>query len=867
MTTLNTTIATVTQRTSDMGTMNTPVDRAAFSRSVTADITNIVRQLNEVHKVLGGTLISESGLEALDKGLSGNVIKTHIDATAASAVAYWSPVKGRANTIKETVDVLLSELSRLENLISTIEDISEFDPSALLSSIAENALDLIQLASDTMGPDYVLNGDGVPVLTYSISQAVDAIGALFTGYVATGNTYDNSFPALTWNISLSEINIDTTLAQSVITNLPADLTAIRAFTGMTNASDNSPTYSAYGTTYYLGDGTSLEEALFDLDNQIFTVASSIPALQDLENVLSVGNATGGNDIDLNNADALTFGTTRVERFGDVVYVYGAGGWAFDNDLDVHWGNMVVGARAFYESLNERFILETLPLVADGWDGENDSILIKTGNRTVTDAATYLGGSGGIQILTGDASSSGASASPYSGTITIRTGNVSTPGLSYGGYSGGLTVESGTSAHNYSGSAYFGSGDSSGASAYSGSANFRSGNSWAGATGAVNISTGYAANGASGDIYISTGYGTGGYGGISLTAGAMTEQVRQSTQSYRLRVDYPSVTRNIWNLNSSGANRLLTFGDETFTQNEQINEVDFGRYTQQSNEGRGFINPNLLVLRENWERTPRSIQQWGSPWANIHWSVFNTNAAVEFGSETVSHNASGQGPGFVRLTIPGTAAINEAFIFAPSTRDYDSYRTMEGAVIGTAFPTITGYSAYTTDQYTHNQWITPSTVTSGFAIISTTSQPAFRVSIRTPSSLSNIRFECGFRRSVFGFTDTHDNEKMIVRFDPGGNFYLVTSANTIDTVTDLGVTPAANTWYSIEIVTDSSRYVHCFINKVHRNSATSNRLHSTGRHLGVPYIGVKMTGGGAGTSRGFCISPLEISGYLPSGSLT
>jgi len=854
MTTLNTTIATVTQRTSDMGTMNTPVDRAAFSRSVTADITNIVRQLNEVHKVLGGTLISESGLEALDKGLSGNVIKTHIDATAASAVAYWSPVKGRANTIKETVDVLLSELSRLENLISTIEDISEFDPSALLSSIAENALDLIQLASDTMGPDYVLNGDGVPVLTYSISQAVDAIGALFTGYVATGNTYDNSFPALTWNISLSEINIDTTLAQSVITNLPADLTAIRAFTGMTNASDNSPTYSAYGTTYYLGDGTSLEEALFDLDNQIFTVASSIPALQDLENVLSVGNATGGNDIDLNNADALTFGTTRVERFGDVVYVYGAGGWAFDNDLDVHWGNMVVGARAFYESLNERFILETLPLVADGWDGENDSILIKTGNRTVTDAAIYLGGSGGIQILTGDASSSGASASPYSGTITIRTGNVSTPGLSYGGYSGGLTVESGTSAHNYSGSAYFGSGDSSGASAYSGSANFRSGNSWAGATGAVNISTGYAANGASGDIYISTGYGTGGYGGISLTAGAMTEQVRQSTQSYRLRVDYPSVTRNIWNLNSSGANRLLTFGDETFTQNEQINEVDFGRYTQQSNEGRGFLNPNRLTLREDWMRTPQLVANWGNPWANVHWSIYGTNA---------TNSGAVQCPGGMALIVSGSKVGGDSIIFAPSTRDPDILTSTDTSV-GLFFPELgTLYGGYTDALATLNPWI-PST--GAISLFNSTSKPSFRTSIRTSNSLANLTIEMGFRRRINSFDNLDDNNKMIVKSVAGGNWFLVTSDNGNDTVTDLGIAPSTNTWYTIEMITDDSRYVHCFINKVQRNSSTSNRLRSTLSYLGIPYIGAKMSAG-AVTTRYFIVGPIEATGELPTGAFS
>lgn len=260
-------LAALVQRTgSNTGKLRTERQRAAFSANARADLASIIYQFNTVYKPLVETLSSTVALNALDFGLSGNVIFTNIAATAASADAYWDSTNIRVRTIKETVDVLLSEISRLENAIDSIGAATSYDDTAVRNLIATNSFDLQQLAEDTMGPNYTLDGDAAPNLTYALSQIIDAMGANFTGYVATGNTYVSTYPALSFSVLLSNVTIDTTLAQSVITNLSTDLTAIRDFVGMAGVADTT----LYGSNNFVTDTNPLDLEIGVLDAALAT---------------------------------------------------------------------------------------------------------------------------------------------------------------------------------------------------------------------------------------------------------------------------------------------------------------------------------------------------------------------------------------------------------------------------------------------------------------------------------------------------------------------------------------------------------------------------------------------------------------------
>jgi len=289
----------MTQRSgSNTGLMRTEAERASFAINVRNDIASIMYQLNTVYYELAQVLSSTQGLDALSKGISGNVVFTHIDATEADAEAYWSKDQARTRTIKETVDVLLAEIARLENEIQIALQSDEYDDTAVRSLIQGNSLDLLQLARDCMGLNYSLDGDGAANLTWSLSQAVDAIGAMFSGYVASGNTYTSTYPALSLNVLLSNVTIDTTLAQSVITGLPADLGYIRAFIGMSSSGPEMPMFSTYGGSLNtITDGDSLEESIWKLDQLVPAVIAAVT----MQNTYDAGSAGVAGNVQLLNA--------------------------------------------------------------------------------------------------------------------------------------------------------------------------------------------------------------------------------------------------------------------------------------------------------------------------------------------------------------------------------------------------------------------------------------------------------------------------------------------------------------------------------------------------------------------------------------
>lgn len=247
---LNRVLQQLVQRTgSSFNQLQTATERAAFTNNVKADLTSMLEQINTVYYPLVKTLLSEQDVNALDYGLSGNVIKTHVQADSHSAGVYWNSTGSRPRTIKETTDALLAEIARLENLINQLNYITVYDDTSLTTTALGLRLNLSQLVQDAMGSDYRLDGDGVANLTYSLSQALDAIGAFFTGFPTTGNTYDSEYPELSLNIP--------------------DVASLKLFVGMSGT--ELPVYTAHGAVDIVADGDSLEEAVQKLDLAVSTL--------------------------------------------------------------------------------------------------------------------------------------------------------------------------------------------------------------------------------------------------------------------------------------------------------------------------------------------------------------------------------------------------------------------------------------------------------------------------------------------------------------------------------------------------------------------------------------------------------------------
>ena len=257
-------LVTVTQRTgSNVGRLRTDAQRSAFLVNVQSDIASIMGQMNNVYYPLLNSLASIVAIEALDFGIAGNSVYTDVSASASSGSLYWDSVNSRTKTLKESFDTVLSEIVRLEAIVSTPAD--AFDDTALVAATDNLELNAIQLRLDTMGGDYAFDLDGLANLDWSLAEHIEAIGAFFTGFPGTGITFTPGYPSLSFAVNLSDINIDTTLPQTTITSLPTHLAAIRTFVGMGSATDTT-VYSAHGALTYVADGQSLEQSIRVLDD-------------------------------------------------------------------------------------------------------------------------------------------------------------------------------------------------------------------------------------------------------------------------------------------------------------------------------------------------------------------------------------------------------------------------------------------------------------------------------------------------------------------------------------------------------------------------------------------------------------------------
>ncbi len=113
-------LAIITQRVGGASSLEARTNRQSFLRAIKQDVSSIVGQLNGVYKVLVQNLPQEDDIDVLNYGISGNAVFADLDATAGSSNVYWNTAMERGNTIKESLDVIVSELSILESAVFSI---------------------------------------------------------------------------------------------------------------------------------------------------------------------------------------------------------------------------------------------------------------------------------------------------------------------------------------------------------------------------------------------------------------------------------------------------------------------------------------------------------------------------------------------------------------------------------------------------------------------------------------------------------------------------------------------------------------------------------------------------------------------------
>lgn len=254
----------------------TASDRASFQINVKADIARLVAQHNLVlYPILSSLRSGPTYDDVVEYGIEGRTVTTFGAATSGSAPCYWNATLKAPASIKETIDYLITEISRLENFIAAFKATTAYDDSSILGTIYCLQFNDNQIVLDTFGSDYSLDCDGTTDLSYPLARHIYEIGTqLINGFPSMGLSFTGTYPALSFDVLLSQITIDTTLPNTVITGLPVNLAAIAAFTGMDNLNDFTPDYSPYGGPLnWIADGMPLEEAIASLDQSLEVVTA------------------------------------------------------------------------------------------------------------------------------------------------------------------------------------------------------------------------------------------------------------------------------------------------------------------------------------------------------------------------------------------------------------------------------------------------------------------------------------------------------------------------------------------------------------------------------------------------------------------
>jgi hypothetical protein len=187
---LNTLLQTLVQRTgSAAGALATPAQRAAFTRAVKSDLASLIDQVNTVYKPLVEQLVSETGLDALEKGLVGNVVLAHGDATSGSSFVLWNTVKSRPATVKEAFDSLIGEIARLDSLVSRSQ---ASGLEAVRTFIGMDTSTSVPTYSDHGALTVVSDGDSLEEAVQKLDAAVAGAGGVFPDdtYLKLGSDED-----------------------------------------------------------------------------------------------------------------------------------------------------------------------------------------------------------------------------------------------------------------------------------------------------------------------------------------------------------------------------------------------------------------------------------------------------------------------------------------------------------------------------------------------------------------------------------------------------------------------------------------------------------------------------------------------------
>jgi hypothetical protein len=780
---LSTDLEILTQRTgASSGTLQTVAQRTAHVANTKADIANLINQLNTVYYPLMVKLAEVTGVDPQTLGLSGNAIYTHVEANSSGAEVYYDSGLGRKLTIKETVDVLLAEIARIENAITAAEA-SAYDDTAVRGLITANDLDLDQVVVDAFGDNYTLDGDGLSDLSHPLAQIIDAVGNLFNGYSPTGLSYTDSYPTLSlaglagWGASLL-IGETSNGTNPVVSD--GDLLSFgTALNGYARYSGSTVDFATVAVTDVAETAATvpivIETGIRTVTNNKIGTGSGAVTVRSGNTTTTDAGGTAGDTGEVKIYSGLADAGSGTSGDSGQVFIYSGDSDEKSGDLSLFTG----------ASATNRFGRITItPGAQEPSSGFSDGgVLIKSSNGK--DGNTYPEG----VTITSEARDSAVG--DFTGTVSILTGNGTDTSQS-----GDLSLRTGTSEAT-TGAIYMYTGTSD---QNSGGIFIHTADTVSGDTGNLDLHTGSSTSG-----------GAGGGGIIHMLAGATTESkilIETADSNY-----YTSpITIRTGDVGSdgstppSGAINILT-GDSTDDDSGDITITTGASPT--GTRGAITLDAEIVdtiagdlrydiantrsraVFREGFELRPEAV------------STFSSNHIFGLGGVN-NPTVSGFSESYIAL-VTNTAA-NDCTVISPE------------------------YSDHT------NRW-QGGKVTS-IAKYSTTSKVVLATVISL-DTLTSQRVEFGIREDIDIFDDTSDDEKMIIRYDStSANWYLVTSAVGVDTVTDTGVPAAADTPLAVKFSVNAGGQVTLSMNDVIVVTGATNVLNPASEYLGQVYYGIK-----------------------------